>query len=108
MAISKVAHITSDNKYILTLEDVYTNIGDTCGISKLTDTAPDGAITLTVKSALAAGIVRRASLRLSNKKTGTAYLTAANASKIGGLQGMTYTGAITIQTARFPKRIRLV
>jgi hypothetical protein len=92
---------------IMLLPDVYGSIGETCGITKLTGAAPDGATTLSVRAAVATGIVRRATLRLSNKKTATAYMTAANAPKVGALATQTYTSGTTITSARFAERTRL-
>lgn len=92
---------------IILLPDVYSSIGDTCGITKLTDTAPDGATTLSIRAAVSTGIVRRATLRLSNGKTATVYMTAANAPKVGSLATLTYTAGVTIKTARFAESVRL-
>lgn len=92
---------------IMLLPDVYGSIGDTCGINKLTDTAPDGATTLSVRAAVETGIVRRATLRLSNKKTATIFMTAANCPKVGSLATQTYTTGVTIKSARFAESVRL-
>lgn len=102
ITIPKVKHLVGTNK-IVTLPDVYSEITDITGISKMEDDPPDDAETYKSPVALAAtGIVRAIHVKLSNGKLRTIYIVAANAPKIGGLLGKEYLSGITIKTAYFP------
>lgn len=102
--IPKVPHLVGTNQIVI-LEDIYETIGEICGISKITDTPPDGATTASIRSLVANGTIRRATVRLSNGKIRTVYMAAANCPKVGALQTLAYATGLTIKTAYFSERV---
>jgi len=102
----KVPHLVGTNK-ILLLEDVYDEIGDTCGITKIDGAPPDGAETGSIRQMTKNGTIRRAKIKLSNKQIRTVYMTAANCPKVGGLVSQTYTTGLTIANAWFPQTVSM-
>ncbi|OYE04744.1 hypothetical protein [Nostoc sp. 'Peltigera membranacea cyanobiont' 232] len=104
--IPRVPHLVGTNK-IVRLEDIYDNIGDICGISKLTDAPPEGAETASIRSLVSNGTIRRATVKLANGKIRTVYMTAANCPKVGALETLEYQTGLTIKTAYFSERVTL-
>lgn len=102
----KVPHLVGTTR-ILNLEDVYANIGNICGISKITGPVPDGAETGTIRAMIANGSIRRATVRLANKKTRIVYMAAANCPQVGALVGLEYQTGIIIKSASFSQQITL-
>lgn len=102
--IPKVPHLVGTNK-IVSLEDIYGTIGDICGISKIIDTPPEGSETASIRSLVANGTMRRATVRLSTGKIRTVYMTAANCPKVGALATLEYQSGLTIKTAYFGQRL---
>lgn len=104
----KIPHLVGTNK-VLNLEDVYTDIGDLCGIKKVDDSnpVPDDFDTIDVTKSCANGTIRRAVVRLTNGKIRTVYMTAASSSKVGALVNLEYTTGLKIKSARFPQHITL-
>lgn len=102
----KVPHLVGTNK-ILNLEDVYGTIGDVCGISKIDGALPAGAETIDIRKSVSNGIIRRASVKLTNGKIRTVYMVAANCPQVGALVNLEYTTGVNIKTASFPEHITL-
>ena len=104
--IPKVPHLIGENK-IAPLEDIYQDIGAICGIVKLNTTPPEGADTYTsIRQLSVNGTVRKAKVRLSNKKIRVIYVLAENCGKIGALRNKNYTDSLTITSAYFPQQYR--
>lgn len=104
----KIPHLVGTNK-ILNLEDVYGNIGDICGITKIdsSNPLPDDADTISIRQATSNGILRRAVVRLASGKIRTVYMVAANCPKVGALANLEYTTGLKIKSARFQQHITL-
>ena len=103
---AKVPHVVATT-FIILLPDVYGSIGDTCGISKLDGAPAEGSQSISLRAAIAGGIVRRATLRLSNNKIASVYMSSANTPKVTALATQTYKTGITIKTAHFAEATRL-
>ncbi|MHC5860733.1 hypothetical protein [Nostoc sp.] len=100
----KITHVIGGNK-LVPLEDVYSDIGTICGITTLGDDAPpEGSETFSIQALVNNGTVRRAKVRLANKKIRTVYIVAANAPQIGALRGLEYTTDLLIKSAYFPQK----
>jgi hypothetical protein len=102
----KVPHLVGTNK-ILLLEDVYQDIGDTCGISKIDGTPPDGAETASIRELIKNGTIRRGKVKLSNRQIRTIYMIAANCPKVAGLVTQNFTSGLTISNAWFPQTVSM-
>ncbi len=106
----KITHVVGTNK-LVSLEDVYgpaddtTTLGTICGIVALgTDPVPAGSETFSAQALVKDGVLRRAKVRLANKKIRTVYIIAANAPQIGALNGKTYSTGVLVKTAYFPQK----
>jgi len=103
-AVAKAPHQVGNK--IMILPDEYTNIGTVCGVSKLTGPPAAGSETIRVSAAIEAGLVRRATVRLDNKKIKSVVMLAANSPQVGALVGQTL-GSNKITSAYFSQRIEL-
>ncbi|MBN3897106.1 MAG: hypothetical protein HWQ41_18060 [Nostoc sp. NOS(2021)] len=105
--IPKASFVVGTNK-IVTLEDVYDEIGDVCGVVKADAAAlPDDSESISVRQLVSSGVGRRALVRLKDKTTKTVYFAAANCTKIGALVGLDYVPGNVILSARFPQHIKM-
>ncbi|MHC5613761.1 MAG: hypothetical protein ACYTXA_22870 [Nostoc sp.] len=104
--IPRVPHLVGTNK-IVRLEDVYSEIGDVCGISKLDGPPPADAETASLRQLITNGTIRRATVTLTNKKIRSVYMVAANCPKVGALETLAYQSGLLIKTAHFAQRITL-
>jgi hypothetical protein len=102
--IPKVPHLVGTNK-IVRLEDIYENIGTICGISKIDGPPPAGAETASIRSLVANGTIRRATVRLSTGKIRTVYMIAANCPQVGALETLEYVTGTAIKTAYFSEKV---
>lgn len=103
-AVPKVPHLVGTNK-IVSLEDIYDDIGAICGISKIDGTPPAGAETASIRSLIANGAMRRATVKLSNGRIRSVYMAAANCPQVGALETLEYVSGLTIKTAYFSERV---
>ncbi len=105
--IPKASFIVGGTK-IVTLEDVYDEIGDVCGVVKADPTSlPDNSESISVRQLVSSGAGRRALVRLKDKTTRTVYFAAANCTKIGALVGLDYVSGNPILSARFPQHVTM-
>lgn len=103
-AVPKVPHLVGTNK-IVSLEDIYENIGTICGISKIDGPPPAGAETASIRSLIANGTIRRATVKLVTGKIRTVYMTAANCPQVGALVTLEYVSGTAIKTAYFSQKV---
>lgn len=102
-----VKHVLTGTNKVVPLEDVYANIGTTCGIEVLGDAPPANAEVFSANQLVKVGILRRAKVRLSTGKIRTVYLVAANTPQVQLLVAQEYITGVTIKSAYFPQRITL-
>lgn len=113
--INRVPHLVN-GIIIVQLEDIYSNIGDTCGITRLVLPAPPNAKTGSLRKLVKNGVISRAKVRVNSTSTTsggsvyitrTVYMSTAQAPLVGALVGQKLGSLQTIRSAYFPQHITL-
>lgn len=102
---------TGENRIMLVLPDVYSSIGASVGVQKLSGDPPSGVHSTSVGEAIKDGTIRKVKISYiganTKRKTATLVVAAEKAMQVrASLIGSTYQG-YKIRTAYFPTRIQL-